>query len=616
MSEGLGNDVVENAVPLLQPHSPSRSPASLAQLRQTEMKPVILLLACQLLAVIAFYLVEYNIVTYSQMYVHLKDSLIMLFVFRGSAFFLAPVFGWIADAKTGHYKVLLAGHIGFLCSTPLLCISSYFNALPTTETSGHSDSRVLVGQALYITGLVLGSVSHAATIATYLPYILVNLTGRNTTEYVLANIFSGIYFVVNTGGLIAAIAGAYLQVLPSPWKVDVPTRSHVHHKCHEAFTGFFYLYLLAAVCLTAAILILVIWSKHYYRHVPSLDHLPRLTTILMFTFCPPKERILPYDRNLLPQHEPNSEEEQIALNRNDQYKRLSVLVPKLLVFVLFGIGIAQLPSTFVEQGARMNFRLQNGIGKKEFNRARFNCSTYLDISDIYPESLQEAAKSAAILLFIPVVVLIIKPLYLKWTGLELTMLVRIRYGMVFAVLACISALSVEWQRINCNKCQDFPNPVLLVKGDLITVHVFSPLSVLYQIPQYVLFGMAEVLALVAAWEFVLSRSPQEYPGLSYSVLMMTLGLGSYLGSALVLVISHLEYYYQPFYTISVSEALPLSKMTEMKKVAMESKAYVYFICLTILMLVTFAIYVCAEHKHKDVLRTFRLPPRSKKQPST
>ncbi|XP_062508117.1 solute carrier family 15 member 3-like [Corticium candelabrum] len=609
-------DDTNKSVPLLRPVSSLSFHTSLARLRQIinrqrDVRAVIRLMASQALMAIAFYLIEYNLVTYCRLYIHLKGNLILMVFYRGTAFFLAPVFGWISDAKTGHYKVLLTGITGFLFGSSLLCVTSYLNALPSSDPL---DGSVTKGQVGFIIALLLCSVSHAATLATFMPYILVSLTATNTTEGVLAHVFSCVYFAITVGGLIAAVSGGFLQALHSPWRVSATHDriSIVHHtECYEAYTGFFYVYLLATVCSLAAFLILVIWRKQFYRHTPAIDYVPRLTSIVMLACCPRKEMPLPYDRNLLPQHEPESQEEQAALNRADHYKRLSVLVPKLIVFILFGMGIAQIPSTFVEQGSRMNHYYTNEITN---GSGSLDCSTHFSNSNIYSQSLQESAKSAVILVFIPIIIFVIKPLYTKWTRSDFTMLVRIRYGLVFAVLASIAALVVEWQRIHCAGCRhrfNQTNPILLKRGNAIIVVLISPLSVLYQIPQYVLFGMAEAFALLAAWEFVLSRSPQEFRSLSFSVLIMMLGIGTYLGSAVVAIIEHFNYYYEPFY-IPTDGKLTRRKLRELTHRAVTSKAYVYYIVLTAAMSITLVIYVCVEYKHKDVVRVSRLPAHSKR----
>ena len=53
----------------------------------------------------------------------------------------------------------------------------------------------------------------------------------------------------------------------------------------------------------------------------------------------------------------------------------------------------------------------------------------------------------------------------------------------------------------------------------------------YQVPQYLLIGIAEVLAIVGVREFVLGRAPREYKTIAYSVLHVLYGVANVLSFA-------------------------------------------------------------------------------------
>lgn len=184
------------------------------------------------------------------------------------------------------------------------------------------------------------------------------------------------------------------------------------------------------------------------------------------------------------------------------------------------------------------------------------------------------------------------PLYAKLRGRLMTMLDRILLGMICAMLACLAIIGVEVARL-----QHEIRHVCLKDGPVPQLQIYSHLSPLVQIPQCALTGLSEVFAIIAAEEFVLSRAPREFRCTAYGVLVLVLGLGEYVRLILVSIMNKLHCYYQ-----DVEQSVKISILIQKEK---DTKAWVFFLVLTLLLAVNIAIFCWIKYIHKDVLREQR-----------
>lgn len=67
----------------------------------------------------------------------------------------------------------------------------------------------------------------------------------------------------------------------------------------------------------------------------------------------------------------------------------------------------------------------------------------------------------------------------------------------------------------------------------------SSISILWQIPQFVLCGIAEVFTLVTALEFAYTESPVEMQGMTMGLNYLTTCLGHLLGSVLYVAVANI-----------------------------------------------------------------------------
>ena len=111
---------------------------------------------------------------------------------------------------------------------------------------------------------------------------------------------------------------------------------------------------------------------------------------------------------------------------------------------------------------------------------------------IIPSSMFYSVDAIAIMLFIPLLYNFIYPrLLVSDTGFNLSQLKRIGLGMVVAMASLLAAFLVEWGRRNADgQYQIFDK---LTNRNL----TVADIPVFYQIPQYALAGIAEVLVIVS-----------------------------------------------------------------------------------------------------------------------
>ncbi|KAJ1523836.1 hypothetical protein ONE63_010394 [Megalurothrips usitatus] len=136
-------------------------------------------------------------------------------------------------------------------------------------------------------------------------------------------------------------------------------------------------------------------------------------------------------------------------------------------------------------------------------------------------------------------------------GVRVTVFGRIAVGMGLSLCAAISAGLLE--TISMQHWHDGHHIEQIIHNRKYNA---SDVSVLWQVPQYCLVGMAEVFAGVAGLEYVYSTAPKPLQAVAMGLLSTVEGLGSLLGTALIGALSpawipqdrdhfqgHLDYYF-------------------------------------------------------------------------
>ncbi|KAJ1430527.1 PTR2 family proton/oligopeptide symporter, conserved site [Sesbania bispinosa] len=124
---------------------------------------------------------------------------------------------------------------------------------------------------------------------------------------------------------------------------------------------------------------------------------------------------------------------------------------------------------------------------------------------------------------------IIVPIARKFTGKErgFSELQRMGIGLFISILCMLAAAVVEIMRLQ-----------LARELDLVDKPVAVPLSIFFQIPQFFLFGAAEVFTFIGQLEFFYDQSPDAMRSLCSALALLTTSLGNYLSSFILTIVTY------------------------------------------------------------------------------
>ncbi|XP_044174515.1 solute carrier family 15 member 4-like [Acropora millepora] len=149
---------------------------------------------------------------------------------------------------------------------------------------------------------------------------------------------------------------------------------------------------------------------------------------------------------------------------------------------------------------------------------------------LFPAPSLSLFEGATLLLLIPLMDKVVFR-FLHRRGVEFTPLRRIGVGMLFACGSVALAGIIEIERKHILKTDGEISQTVFNK----TIDA-SPMSVFWQVPQYILQGTGEVLVSVTGLEFAYSQSPPELRGVVMGLNLAMAGFGFFLASALASIV--------------------------------------------------------------------------------
>ncbi|KAJ4784857.1 Protein NRT1/ PTR FAMILY 5.1 [Rhynchospora pubera] len=187
----------------------------------------------------------------------------------------------------------------------------------------------------------------------------------------------------------------------------------------------------------------------------------------------------------------------------EEVKCILRLFPIWICTVVYSIAYNQMSSVFIEQGEAMN----KAVSNLQIPPGSMNVFEILGVSG-----------------FIVLYQFCISPFMLKVLKKDLTELQRMGIGFIVSVVAMFSAGLVEiyrlkHQRVCANRCK-----------------ASSSLSILWQMPQYVLVGGSEVFTYVGMMEFFNKESPDGLKSFASALYVASMSAGSFLSELIVTVI--------------------------------------------------------------------------------
>ncbi|CAF1541779.1 unnamed protein product [Adineta ricciae] len=445
-------------------------------------------------------------------------TIIAPLIFLGTSYISAIVFSWISDGRLGRAKTIL---IGFT----IYCIGYTFMILFANEHM-HQNWCPLRNSTTEATA---PDFFHELCIQYILPTLIITAIGVGAVQANMAvfgaeqvreqrsrmRYFDIYYAAVNTGGLLAFGAIAYLQINK----------------------GYFVGYLIPGVLLFLAFILFVLGCKCYV-HIKPQD-----AVITAF---------LPVVINAFQSWRTRRRSQSGAINRNELHREQPIVETEAdstdyLSFTVSRPSWSFLDHAKVENNGRFPDRIVNDIKSLRRIMVVFLLLTpywllYVQVETTFivqgahmklPTSFKRMPVvwlSLANQMIIIVTIFVLNTFVykrLQASGRSFPINTRIVIGMTSAALSMCMAGTVEIFRQNICKTQNFTQ-IIADKE-----YVAANMSVFFQFPQYVGIGLSEVFTSVASLEFAYLAAPQSAQSLIMSLRFCSAGLSSFFGSGIV-----------------------------------------------------------------------------------
>ncbi|KAI0531029.1 hypothetical protein KFK09_000578 [Dendrobium nobile] len=197
--------------------------------------------------------------------------------------------------------------------------------------------------------------------------------------------------------------------------------------------------------------------------------------------------------------------------RIEEAKRMLRLFPIWATCLAYAITFSQNSTFFNKQGDTMDRRIGHSFQ--------------------IPSAALQSIISIVNVTFIPVYDRVLVPIARNISGLSagITQLKRIGIGLFFSVISMVVAALVEKKRIETARKHgliDQPNATV-------------PMSVLWLLPQYILFGIMGAFGMVGLQEFFYDQVPDALRSLGLALYLSILGTGNFISGLLVSVIDEI-----------------------------------------------------------------------------
>ncbi|XP_010246838.1 PREDICTED: protein NRT1/ PTR FAMILY 8.3-like [Nelumbo nucifera] len=196
-----------------------------------------------------------------------------------------------------------------------------------------------------------------------------------------------------------------------------------------------------------------------------------------------------------------------SVTQVEELKILIRMFPIWATGIVFSAVYAQMSTMFVEQGMVMD----TTIGS--FTIPPASLSTF----DVF-----------SVIVWVPIYDRFLVPVARKFTGIEsgFSELQRMGIGLFISILSMIAAALVETKRLQVAKDLGLVN-----HGEVV------PISIFWQIPQYVLVGASEIFTFIGQLEFFYDQSPDAMRSLCSALALLTTALGNYLSSFILTIVT-------------------------------------------------------------------------------
>ena len=463
--------------------------------------PSLIIIAVELLERLAYYGLLAVVVPFTMTRLGMTepqaDTVSLAFV--GTCYFMPLGGGWLADARLGRYRTLVAAQTVYVAGLALLTATAFLAYKGNDcDVEGDGGSHACgARRAMFFVSLALVAVGTGG--------IKPNCSAFGADQYVgvfdqqnLQKFFAWYYWGINLGAILGFSVIAYIEQ---------------EIKFGTGFT-------IIVGLMVLSLLMLRCTSARYTKAAPTGSVVGNTARILCSAArtggwkraCKPGSNWL--DRAKI------SRGGAFLAGEVEDVRTLGRVLPVLGTFVLYWTLYSQMTSVFVNQATGMDLRIGGAARGKGFTA---------------PVAAITVFDSIVILLTVPLMDGVVYPLFERRGWVRLTQLRRIGIGFVLAICALVVAALVEQRRLALLRDGKVVENVISGKH-----YKAADMSVFYLVPQYALMGLSEVFASITGLEFVYDYSPRSMRSVAMALYLVMQGFGAYIGTALVNVVDECQ----------------------------------------------------------------------------
>ncbi|NXH21493.1 S15A3 protein, partial [Bucco capensis] len=442
-------------------------------------------------------------------------------LFLGASNLLSPIGGWLADVYLGCYGAVVLSLLLYLLVACVLPVTTTLDGrlslcgqlrASTIQNCSWSPGRTCQGEppeqycapTIYISLLVL-ALSGSSIRANLTPFGAEQeraWDGDGTRRY-----FNWFYWSSNMGTVLSLLLVAFVQQNIS----------------------FLAGYLISIACLVLALLIFLLATPSFLTKPPTGSQVSAMIKLALKNFGCAQLR---GTRARLRAHLweagdslPNSRAQPGAPSPEEDlanFQVLARLLPVMLTFIPYWMVYFQMHSMYYLQG--LHFHIPN-----IFQHGQDQPSTLQGY--MFPDAWLLLANVVVLLALVPLKDLLIDP-FLARQNLLPSALKRMTLGMFFSLISILLAALLERKQLwYLQHKQAVPQ---LISKELSPT---ATLPIWWQLPQYLLFGISELLASISSLEFAYTEAPKSMRGAIMGLFFFFSGVGSLLGWGLLSLLS-------------------------------------------------------------------------------
>ncbi|KAF9764182.1 Solute carrier family 15 member 1 [Nosema granulosis] len=275
--------------------------------------------------------------------------------------------------------------------------------------------------------------------------------------------FNFFYFAINLGSMLSTFISPILTNLECEGKKT----------CYPAAFGS------SSVLLLLSILLFYVGSSLYVKHIPKVsDFLTQISNVFSMLFS--------FDRN----QQPSAIAEEHHIEQADENYNIMRILKLFGPITFFWMLFDQQATTWVEQGFKMK-----------------NTSMIGNTNIKILSSQMQTFNSIFILLFIPLFSRVIYP-FIEYIGIKLTPIKKMACGIFLASVSFIISAYIEHMIY-----------IASLKGE--------QMSILWQLPQYLILTAGEIMLNMTGLEFAYSEAPESMKTLILACWLLTVTFGNF-----------------------------------------------------------------------------------------